>query len=56
MSVEATPAFLRSVDQFEHKSERGRVRGAALVVDRTVAHGGEGALDGVRGAQIGLPP
>ena len=52
VAVEPAPAFLRAVDQLEDHGERGPVREAALRADRAVAHGGEGAFDGVRRAQV----
>jgi len=47
VAVETAPAFLRALDQFEDHRERGAVGQTALRSDRAVAHGGEGAFDGV---------
>src|ERR1700730_18200409 len=47
VTVETAPAFLCALDQFEDHRERGPVRQTALRSDGAVAHGGEGALDGV---------
>src|SRR5437660_9289226 len=48
-AVETAPAFLRGFQQFEDHRERGPVGQAALRSDRAVAHGGEGAFNGVGG-------
>src|SRR5882762_9045739 len=48
-AVETAPAFLRGFQQFEDHRERGPVGQAALRSDRAVAHGGEGAFNGVSG-------
>src|ERR1700731_565252 len=47
VAIETTPAFLCALDQFEDHRERGPVRQTALRSDGAVAHGGEGAFDGV---------
>src|ERR1700687_5996355 len=52
VAIETTPAFLRALEQFEHHRERGPVRQTALRSDRAMAHGGEGAFDGVGGPQV----
>ena len=52
MTVETAPAFVRALDQFEDHRERGLVRQAALRSDGAVAHGGEGAFDGVGGPLV----
>src|SRR6266567_3876627 len=49
VAVETAPAFLRGFQQFEDHRERGPVGQAALRSDRAVAHGGEGAFNGVGG-------
>src|SRR5438552_13778251 len=48
-AVEAAPASLRGFQHFEDHRERGPVGQAALRSDRAVAHGGEGAFNGVGG-------
>src|SRR5665647_202140 len=52
VSVEPSPAFLCALEQFEDHCERGPVGQAALRSDRAVAHGGEGAFNGVGGPQV----
>ena len=52
VAIEPPPAFLRRIDELEHHGERRLVRQAALRADRAVPHGGEGALDRVRGPQV----
>ena len=52
MSVEPSPAFLRALEQFEDHRERGPVRQTALRSDRAVAHGGEGAFNGIGRPQM----
>src|ERR1700682_5433965 len=47
VTVETAPAFLCALDQFEDHRERGPVRQTALRSDGAVAHGGEGAFDGL---------
>ena len=52
VAIEPAPTFLRRIDQLEHHGERRLIREAALRPDRAVPHGGEGALDRVRGPQV----
>ncbi len=52
MSIEPAPAFLGALDELEHHRERCRVREAAFGSDGAVAHGGERALDRVRGSKV----
>src|SRR5438552_17510969 len=52
VSVEPSPAFLCALKQFEDHCEGGRVGQAALRSDRAVAHGGEGAFNGIGGPQV----
>ena len=47
VAIETTPAFLRGLEQFEDHSERRPVGQASLRSDRAVAHGSEGAFNGV---------
>src|SRR5206468_4905118 len=47
VAIETAPAFLCALDQFEDHGERGLVRQTILRSDGAVAHGGEGAFDGV---------
>jgi hypothetical protein len=52
VSVEPSPAFLCSLEQFEDHCERGPVRQAALRSDGAVTHGGEGAFNGIGSPQV----
>src|ERR1700730_12624828 len=52
VAIETTPSFLCALDQFEDHRERGPVRQTALRSDCAVAHGGEGAFDGVGRPQV----
>lgn len=52
VAVETTPAFLRGLKQLEDHRERRPVGQAALRSDRAVAHGGEGAFNGIGGPQV----
>ena len=52
VAIKSTPTFLCSIDELEHHRERRLVREAALRADRAVPHGGESALDRVRGPQV----
>lgn len=47
MAIETTPAFLRGLGQFEDYRERRPVGQAILRLDRAVAHGSEGAFNGI---------
>jgi hypothetical protein len=47
VSVETTPAFLRALEQFEGHRERRPIGQASLRSDRAVAHGSEGAFNGI---------
>jgi hypothetical protein len=51
-AIETTPAFLRGLDQFEDHRERRPVGQASLRSDRAVAHGSEGAFNGIGGPQV----
>ena len=50
MAIETPPAFLRGLKQFE--GQRGPVGQAALRSDRAVAHGSEGAFNGIGRSQV----
>jgi hypothetical protein len=52
VAIETTAAFLRGLEQFECHRERGPVRQATLRSDRAMAHGGEGAFDGIGRSQV----
>jgi hypothetical protein len=52
VAIEPTPAFLRGLKQFEDHRECRLVGQAALRSDGAVAHGGEGAFDGVGRPQV----
>src|ERR1700686_756482 len=52
VSVEPSPAFLCALEQFEDHCERGPVGQAALRSDRAVAHGSEGAFNGIGRPQV----
>src|ERR1700750_117298 len=52
VAIETAPAFLCALDQFEDHGERGPVRQTTLRSDGAVAHGGEGAFDGVGRPQV----
>src|SRR6476620_11265381 len=47
VAIETTPAFLRALEQFEDHRERRPVGQAPLRSDRAVAHGSEGAFNGI---------
>jgi hypothetical protein len=47
VAIETTPAFLRALKQFEDHRERRFVGQASLRSDRAVAHGSEGAFNGI---------
>jgi hypothetical protein len=52
VAIEPAPAFLRRIDELEHHCERRLIREAALRAYRAVPHGGESALDRVRGPEL----
>ncbi len=52
VSVEPSPAFLCTLEQFEAHCERGPVEQTALRSDYAVAHGGEGAFNGIGNPQV----
>ena len=52
VAIETTPAFLRAFEQFEDHRERGPVRQATLGSDRAMAHGSEGAFNGIGRPQV----
>ena len=52
MAIEPPPTFLGGIDELEHHCERRLIREAALRAYRAVPHGGESALDRVRGPQV----
>ena len=52
VAIETAPAFLRTLEQLEDHRKRRPVGQASLRSDRAVAHGGEGAFDGVGGPQV----
>ena len=52
VAIETTPAFLRGLKQFEDHRERRPVGQATLRSDRAVAHGSEGAFNGVGRPQV----
>jgi hypothetical protein len=47
VAIETTPAFLRALEQFEDHRERRPVGQAPLRSDGAVAHGSEGAFNGI---------
>jgi hypothetical protein len=52
VAIETTPAFVRSLEQFKDHRERCPVGQASLRSDRAVAHGSEGAFNGIGGPQV----
>jgi hypothetical protein len=52
VAIETTPAFLRGLEQFEDHRERRPVGQAPLRSDRAVAHGGDGAFNGIGRPQV----
>jgi hypothetical protein len=52
VSVEPSPAFLCALEQLEDHGERGPVGQTALRSDGAVAHGGEGAFNGIGSPQV----
>src|ERR1700674_3245255 len=52
VAIETTPAFLRGLEQLEDHRERRPVGQASLRSDRAVAHGSEGAFNGIGGPQV----
>jgi hypothetical protein len=51
VSVEPSPTFLCALEQLEDHGERGPVGQTALRSDGAVAHGGEGAFNGIGSPQ-----
>jgi hypothetical protein len=52
VAIETTPAFVRGLKQFEDHRERRPVGQATLRSDGAVAHGGEGAFNGIGRPQV----
>lgn len=52
VAVQATPALLRYLGELEDHGQRRLVGGAALRSYGSMAHGGDGALDGIAGSQV----
>src|SRR5260370_5334083 len=52
VAIETAPAFLRGLEQLEDHRERRPVGQASLRSDRAVAHGGEGAFNGICRSQV----
>ena len=52
VTIETTPAFLRGFEQFEDDGQRRPVGQASLRLDRAVAHGSEGAFNGIGRPQV----
>ena len=52
VAIETTPAFLGALKQFEDHRERRFVGQSSLRSDRAVAHGSEGAFNGIGRPQV----
>ena len=52
VAVEAAPALLGRLGELEDHGERRLVRETSLRAHGSMAHGREGAFDGVRGSQV----
>src|ERR1700682_2567753 len=52
VAIETTPGFLCTLEQFEDHRERCPVGQASLRSDRAMAHGSEGAFNGIGRPQV----